>query len=66
MLLAASPLALAKWGMGLTTHTTNVTLHGKTVNKVIAHARHGPNTFARYLLDTLSVPIMQRKTKELE
>ena len=44
-----------------------VTLHGKTVNKVIAHARHGPNTFARYLSNTLSVRICKKKkTKEIE
>ena len=41
----------------------NVTLHRKTVNKVIICARHGPNTFACYLFDTLSVHIMQRKTR---
>ena len=43
-----------------------VTLHGKTVNKVIARARHGPNTFARYLSNTLSVRICKKKTKEIE
>ena len=40
-----------------------VTLHGKTVNKVIARARHGPNTFARYLSNTLSVRICKKKQK---
>ena len=41
-----------------------VTLHGKTVNKVIARARHGPNTFARYLSNTLSVRICKKKQKK--
>ena len=42
----------------------NVTLHGKTVNKVIARARHGPNPFARYLSNTLSVRICKKKQKK--
>ena len=41
-----------------------VTLHGKTVNKVIARARHSPNTFARYLSNTLSVRICKKKQKK--
>ena len=44
--------------------TSFVTLHGKTVNKVIARARHGPNTFARYLSNTLSVRICKKKQKK--
>ena len=47
-----------------TQENTYVTLHGKTVNKVIARARHGPNTFARYLSNTLSVRICKKKQKK--
>ena len=49
------------WGE---TRKEYVTLHGKTVNKVIARARHGPNTFARYLSNTLSVRICKKKQKK--
>ena len=44
--------------------TLYVTLHGKTVNKVIVRARHGPNTCARYLSNTLSVRICKKKQKK--
>ena len=41
-----------------------VTLHGKTLNKMIACTRHSPNTFARYLSNTLSMGICNKKQKK--